>query len=45
MNDELERIQRKVVTVQLRYYTSICLEGLRKTTKNLSMITTVPAKF
>jgi hypothetical protein len=44
MDDDLERIQTKVVIVQLRYYTRICPEGLRKTTKNLSMITSVPAK-
>jgi hypothetical protein len=44
MNDEMERIQRKVIIVQLRYYASICLVGLGKTTKYLSMITNVPAK-
>jgi hypothetical protein len=33
MNDELERIWKEVV---MAYYPGIRLEGLRKTTKNLS---------
>jgi len=34
INDELERMCTKVVTVCLKYYASICLEETRKTTKN-----------
>jgi hypothetical protein len=33
MIDELERIWKDVVMAQLRHYSGICLEGLRKTTK------------
>jgi hypothetical protein len=36
VNDELERIWKEVVVPNLRYYPNICLEGLRKTTQNLS---------
>jgi hypothetical protein len=36
MNDELERIWKASAVANLRYYPGICLEGLRKTTKNVS---------
>jgi hypothetical protein len=35
MNDELKNIWMEAVMAFLRYYPAICLEGLRKTTKNL----------
>jgi hypothetical protein len=36
MNDELKRICKKMATVCMRYYPGIYLEGLKKTTRNLS---------
>jgi hypothetical protein len=42
MTDELERIWKDSVVVQLRHYPCICLEGLRKTMQNFS-IAIVPA--
>jgi hypothetical protein len=33
--DELHRIWKEAVVARLRYYPSICLERLRKTTKYL----------
>jgi hypothetical protein len=42
----LEKIWKEaVVAYFLRYYPSICLEGLRKTTKNLSQDTQSPDRF
>jgi hypothetical protein len=35
MNDELKNISMDAVMAFLRYCPAICLEGLRKTTKNL----------
>jgi hypothetical protein len=36
MTDESERIWMEAVVAYSRYYTNICLEGLRRSTKNLS---------
>jgi hypothetical protein len=36
MNDELERIWKETVVAQSSYNASICLEGLKKTARNLS---------
>jgi hypothetical protein len=36
MTDDLERICKEAVVAQFRYYPDICLEGLRKTMRNLS---------
>jgi hypothetical protein len=33
MTDELQRLSKEVITDKLRYCSSICLEGLRKTVK------------
>jgi hypothetical protein len=35
--DELEKIWKEMVMTELRYYTGICMEGLRKTTKTLGI--------
>jgi hypothetical protein len=35
LNDELERVWKEAVVDFLTYCPSICLEGLKKTTKNL----------
>jgi hypothetical protein len=37
MTDEIERIPRQAVVLYSRYYPSISLEELRKTTLNLSI--------
>jgi hypothetical protein len=34
MNDEFERFLKEAAVAKLRYYPTICVEGLRKTTKN-----------
>jgi hypothetical protein len=36
MNNELEKIRKEAVVAQFRYYPSICMDALRKTTKDLS---------
>jgi hypothetical protein len=36
MCGELERMWKEAVVAQLRYYPGNCLEGLRKTTNDLS---------
>jgi hypothetical protein len=36
MIDELERLWKEIVMAYLRHYPGICLEGLRKKTKNLT---------
>jgi hypothetical protein len=36
MNNELRKCGRKQLWTNLTYYPGICLEALRKTTKNLS---------
>jgi hypothetical protein len=41
MNDELERILKEAVLTQRRYYRG-GLEGLRKTTNNLSIVGVYP---
>jgi hypothetical protein len=38
MNEEFERICKEVFIAQLRYYTSICLEGLWKTGQLVSQL-------
>jgi hypothetical protein len=43
MNDKLKRICKKVVTVCLRYYPDIFLEGLKKTAINLSQDSQCPS--
>jgi hypothetical protein len=45
MTDELERIWREAVMAYSRYYPSICLEGLRETTKTSVRIPGVPAEI
>jgi hypothetical protein len=35
VNDELERMWKEAVGPNLRHYPGICLEGPRKTSKNL----------
>jgi len=44
MNDELERLCSEVFMVYVRYYPSICLEGLRKTVSNLSQDSQSPGQ-
>jgi hypothetical protein len=44
MNDELENIWKEAVVAESRYYPSICLGGLRKTTKILSQDIWFPAR-
>jgi hypothetical protein len=41
MTDELERIWKEAVVVSSRNYPGICLEGLKKTMKNLRHLITV----
>jgi hypothetical protein len=36
VNNEMKTISKVVLRAYLRYYPRICLEGLRKTTKNLN---------
>jgi hypothetical protein len=36
MNNDLERIRKEAAVALFNYYLGICLEGLKKTTKNLS---------
>jgi hypothetical protein len=43
MDDEMERFWKDVFMAYSRYYLSVCLEGLRKTTENL-MIACVRAE-
>jgi hypothetical protein len=45
MNDESERILKEVVVTYLRYYTSICTEGLKKKRKPSVRIACAPAKI
>jgi hypothetical protein len=45
VNDELERIWMEMAMAKSRYYPSICLEGLRKTTKTPIRIDNVVAKI
>jgi hypothetical protein len=44
MNDELERIWKEAPVAYSRYYPSICLEKLRKTTKTLSQNSRSPVR-
>jgi hypothetical protein len=44
MNDELSVIWKEADMAELRYDPHICLEGLKKTTKDL-MLTCVPAEI
>jgi hypothetical protein len=43
MSDDLERIWKEAAMAYSKYYPGICLDGLRKTTENLSQVTSVPA--
>jgi hypothetical protein len=45
MTDKLERIWKEAVMVLSRHYPGICLEGLRKTTKNLNQDHLCPMKM
>jgi hypothetical protein len=46
MNNGLEGIQTEVVIASFRYYPNICLEGLRKTTKEAAVrISSLLAEF
>jgi hypothetical protein len=45
MTEELEKFWKKMVITQLKYYDSICLEGLRKTMKTSIMIASVLAEI
>lgn len=45
MNNDYERIWKKVVVALLRYYPNICLEQLRKMTKTSVRTATVPARI
>jgi hypothetical protein len=44
MNDELERMWKEAGKAYLRYYPSIYLKGLRKTTTNLSEYSWSPGR-
>jgi hypothetical protein len=44
MIDEVERITREAVVAYSRYYPRICLDGLRKTTENLSQNSRCPGR-
>jgi hypothetical protein len=44
VSNEFERMWKKRSWPNLRYYSGICLEGLRKTTKNLSQDSRSPGR-
>jgi hypothetical protein len=43
-NDEMKRIQMEAVMVSSRHYVGICLDGPRKTMKNIGLDANVLAK-
>jgi hypothetical protein len=43
--DEFEGILRESVVAELRYYSGICLEGLRKATKTSARISCLPTEI
>jgi hypothetical protein len=45
MNDELERTLKEAIIAWLGYFPRICLEGLKKSTKDLCRIADVLAKI
>jgi hypothetical protein len=45
MNDELERTWKEAIIAWLRYFPIMCLDGLRKSTEDLSRIDDVLAKI
>lgn len=44
VNEDFEEIWKEVILIQLRYYTRICLQEKRTTTKTLTTIACVHAK-
>lgn len=44
-DDELERMGKKEVVVWLLYYSGVCIDGLRKTTKDISNESGATAEF
>jgi hypothetical protein len=45
MNDKLKTVRKEVVEAKIKALLSICLEGLRKITKNSVRMAGLPAKI